>query len=84
MNTYRVFISHSHEDLEKVENIVKALKENGLTPMWDKNFRYGQGFHEQIKNFISHAHVFMPFITEAFSKRGWVHQETGYAMAYYR
>ncbi|MGO9015460.1 MAG: toll/interleukin-1 receptor domain-containing protein [Dissulfurispiraceae bacterium] len=81
METYRVFISYSHEDRELAEIIVNALKENGLKPMWDKNFNYGQGFHVQIKNFIAHSHVFMPFITETSSRRGWVHQEIGFATA---
>ena len=79
-DSYRVFISYSREDLELVKKIVKILESNGLTPMWDKNFRYGHGFHEQIKTFISHAHVFLPVITKTSSERGWVHQEIGYAM----
>lgn len=49
--------------------------------MWDKDFSYGKGFHGQIKNFISHSHVFLPIITESSSNKGWVHQEIGYAMA---
>ena len=81
MDTYRVFISYSHDDKEQVEKIVNILESNGLKPMWDQNFLYGQGFHEQIKNYIAHAHVFMPFITDASSQKGWVHQEIGYAMA---
>lgn len=81
METYRVFISYSHKDFELVQKIVAALEENGLTPMWDKNFAFGYGFHEQIQTFIAHAHVFLPVITGASSKRGWVHQEIGYAMA---
>lgn len=78
---YRVFISYSREDLRQVQSIVDVLKKNGLHPMWDDNIRPGAGFHDQIKNFIAHAHVFMPFITEASAKRSWVHQEIGYAMA---
>jgi hypothetical protein len=81
METYRVFISYSHKDQELVEQIVAALKANGLTPMWDKNFAFGYGFHEQIQTFIAHAHVFLPVITASSSERGWVHQEIGYAMA---
>jgi hypothetical protein len=49
--------------------------------MWDRNFAFGHGFHEQIKNFIAHAHVFMPILTNASCQRGWVHQEIGYALA---
>jgi hypothetical protein len=81
MGNYRVFISYSHEDRQMVEKVVQVLKQNGLTVLWDENFAFGHGFHEQIKNFISHAHVFMPIITRTSSQRGWVHQEIGYAMA---
>lgn len=49
--------------------------------MWDRNFAYGKGFHEQIEKFIAHAHVFLPIITETSDQRKWVHQEIGYAMA---
>jgi hypothetical protein len=81
METYRVFISYAHQDRKLVEEIVAALEANGLTPMWDKNFAFGYGFHEQIQTFIAHAHVFLPVITAASSERGWVHQEIGYATA---
>ena len=81
MSIYRIFISYSHEDQEVAGKLVKILEENGLIPMWDRDFITGDGFPEQIKNFIAHAHVFVPLITEASSKRGWVHQEIGYAMA---
>jgi hypothetical protein len=77
---YRVFISYSHQDRELVEQVAEILKPD-LTPMWDRDFRYGQGFHEQIKKFIAHAHVFLPVITKTSDKRKWVHQEIGYAMA---
>jgi hypothetical protein len=78
---YRVFISYSHQDAELVDRISTILEENGLQPMLDRSFSSGHGFTNQIKNFISHAHVFMPVITKESSSRGWVHQEIGYAMA---
>lgn len=78
---YRVFISYSHEDIEIVEKLVKILEDNDLEVFWDKNFATGIGFTMQIKNFISNAHVFVPVLTKVSSKRGWVHQEIGYAMA---
>jgi hypothetical protein len=81
MGSYRVFISYSHEDMGLAEKIVGILEEQGLTPMWDRNFAFGHGFHDQIKNFIAHAHVFMPILTNTSSQRGWVHQEIGYALA---
>ncbi len=78
---YRVFISYSHDDAPRVAKLEEILRENGLCPMRDQNFAFGCGFHEQIKTFIAHAHVFLPVITAASSRRGWVHQEIGYAMA---
>lgn len=77
----RIFISYSHTDLSLVEELVKIIEEDGMIAMWDKNFSAGVGFHDQIKDFIAHAHLFMPVLTDASSKRGWVHQEIGYAMA---
>jgi hypothetical protein len=81
MRNYRVFISYSHKDIDYVQKIARILEQNGLTPVWDKSFSFGYGFHEQIQNYIAHAHVFMPVITVESNKRGWVHQEIGYATA---
>jgi len=81
MSGYRIFISYSHADEPLVLKIEAILRANGFTPMRDRQFAYGSGFHEQIKLFISHAHVFLPILTKTSSERGWVHQEIGYAMA---
>jgi sugar/nucleoside kinase (ribokinase family) len=68
--SYRVFISYSHGDIETVQRVVEVLKANGLTILWDQDFAFGRGFHEQIKTFISYAHVFLPVITVKSSERG--------------
>lgn len=83
MDKYRAFISYSREDLKLVQKIVSVLNSEavGVQAVWDQNFAYGYGFHEQIKTFIAHAHVFLPVITDTSSHRGWVHQEIGYALA---
>lgn len=78
---FRVFLSYSHQDHEMVRQVVAILQRNGLSPMWDENFAFGQGFHDQIKNFIAHAHVFLPILTAASNERKWVHQEIGFATA---
>lgn len=77
---YRVFISYSHQD-QQLADCVEGVLRNTAQIMWDKEFRFGHGFHDQIKCFIAHSHVFVPIITENSSQRGWVHQEIGYAMA---
>jgi len=81
MDSYRVFSSYSHEDVDLAESIAYALNENGLTPLWDRHLSFGRGFESQIKSFIAHSHVFLPVITASSSVRGWVHQEIGYATA---
>ncbi len=78
---YRVFISYSHSDRALAEQIAALLDKNDLEPMWDRNFAFGQGFHEQIQLYIAHAHVFLPLLTAKSDARKWVHQEIGYAMA---
>ena len=79
---YRVFVSYSHQDKDLVWQVVQILKDIGLMPMWDRDFAYGAGFHDQIKIFIEHAHVFMPILTTKAGRRNWVHQEIGFAMAH--
>lgn len=81
MHRYRVFISYSHDDREYAQKLADILEENTLQPIWDKNINRGSFFDEQIKDYIAHSHVFMPVITAASTKRGWVHQEIGYASA---
>lgn len=78
---FRIFISYSHEDLHFAQATSQMLSELGYVPIWDPNIRPGTPFSDSIKTFIHHAHIFMPLITESSSKRPWVHQETGYAMA---
>ncbi len=78
---FRVFLTYFHQDAPLLRRIVEVLKHNDLEPMWDENLLIGRGFDEQIKNYIAHAHVFVPLLTPAADSRKWVHQEIGYAMA---
>ncbi|MFM7057759.1 MAG: toll/interleukin-1 receptor domain-containing protein [Planctomycetota bacterium] len=78
---YRVFVSYSHQNQQLVLGIRDLLQANGLQPMLDRDFAFGIGFHDQIRYFIEHAHVFLPIVTRESSQRGWVHQEIGYAIS---
>jgi hypothetical protein len=78
---YRIFIAYSHEDKDLLENAVKVLEGIGYVPLCDKNIMVGKPFTDEIKKMITHAHVFLPLLTENSSRRPWVHQETGYALA---
>jgi hypothetical protein len=78
---FRVFLSYSRKNTDLVAKLEKILRKNGVATMRDKHFAYGVGFQEQIRRYIEFAHVFVPVITKKSSKRGWVQQEIGYAIA---
>jgi hypothetical protein len=77
----RVFISYSHSNKEFVGKLIPVLEKCDIDVIWDNNLIAGSGFHDQIKDSIASAHIFLPLITKESSERGWVHQEIGYAMA---
>jgi hypothetical protein len=78
----RVFISYSHEDREMVKVVARVINENGMTAVFDKNgLRLGKEFPEQIIHCISHAHIFLPLLTQSSVSRAWAQQEIGYALA---
>src|SRR5437868_4284981 len=81
MYRFRVFVSYAGQDRQLAVILVDALKTLGLEPFWDKDIRPGTPFTDAIKGMISHAHLFMPIISQKSQERPWVHQETGYAMA---
>jgi len=79
----RVFISYSHEDKELVRILAEVIDKNGMESIYDdkQGLQIGTGFKEEIIHFISHAHIFLPLLTETSLKRPWVQQEIGYAVA---
>lgn len=78
---YRVFISYSHKDEDKIQDILDVLERNGLISTYDKTFIAGIPFKDQIEALISHSDVFVAILSENSVKAGWVHEEIGYAMA---
>jgi hypothetical protein len=79
---YRVFISYSSEDVDQKDILCTILKNNNLCPISSSEFALGHEFLDQIKKFISHAHVFMPVISRSSNKSSWVHEEIGLAIAH--
>ena len=78
----RVFISYSHGDEDLVRVLAEVIEENGMAAVFDqKGMKFGKDFPQQIIHFISHAHIFMPLLTETSVKRPWAQQEIGYALA---
>src|SRR5688572_5639910 len=81
-NRFRVFVSYSHSDSRLLDKVRKHLeKELNCDVRCSETLRPGSGFSQQIKEEISHAHLFVPIVTEISSTGGWVHQEIGFAMA---
>jgi hypothetical protein len=78
---FRVFICYARPDKEKATILASILKQNGLIPIYDEELPTGYGFHDGLKKFIAHAHVFLPLITDKSKESRWVHQEIGYALA---
>src|SRR4051812_41174276 len=77
----RVFISYSHKNREAFEAVSEALRVLGLIPWSDQDLAAGPGFTLQIQTKIAHSHLFVPILTPESHRRGWVHQEIGFAVA---
>ncbi|MFW6437959.1 MAG: toll/interleukin-1 receptor domain-containing protein [Armatimonadota bacterium] len=51
---FRIFISYSHEDIDKAERVHQIIEEMGLEPLWDDHIRPGMPFTDQVKGMIAH------------------------------
>src|SRR4051812_10661083 len=81
MNHYRAFISYSHGNEKEFRAVLRTLERRGLHVWSDRELTAGAGFTEQIRLRITHSHLFVPILTPESHKRGWVHQEIGFAVA---
>jgi hypothetical protein len=77
---YRVFVSFSHDDRDRVERIYHYLQGHNLNVRWTGSLLPGVRFAEQIREGISTAHLFLPVMTASAVARPWVHQEIGFAL----
>ena len=77
---YRVFVSYSHEDVDKAELILDHLRKIGAEPMSDQMIQGGTRFSDSIRWQIMCAHVFVSILTEESQRSTWVISELGYAM----
>ena len=82
MYPYRVFICYSRRDEPLERKLRRYLTQIGVEPMSNVHIPAGVPFPEDIMTKIGYAHVFMPLLTEESSRRPWVNQEIGYAMAF--
>ena len=81
---YRIFVSyaHEHKDEKLMRLVCKHLREKlGMYPVVDSDLTPGRAFTDEIQHKIASSHLFLPLLTVNSTKRPWVHQEMGYAMA---
>ncbi|MHB9026867.1 MAG: toll/interleukin-1 receptor domain-containing protein [Armatimonadota bacterium] len=77
MYPYRVFVSYSSNDTDRVEMVRQHLTALGAEPM---ELPPGMEFADEIKLRIAYAHLFIVLLTSASKESPWVHQEIGYAL----
>jgi hypothetical protein len=80
MYPYRIFVSYSHLDRETADGVAAHLRDLGLRPFSDIDFKFGEAFHELIREHILSAHIFMPLMTDSSIAQPWIHQEAGFAI----
>jgi len=77
----RIFLSHSHNDLDLVKSIKNGLEKHGVSVFVahtdidiDDDWRY------RILEELNNCHVFAALITDSFRKSDWTDQEAGIAI----
>lgn len=81
----QVFLCHANEDKDKVAEIYKKLKRNGIKPWMDKeDLKPGQQWDQEIQKAIKESdHVLIFFSKTSVDKRGYVQNEFKQALKVY-
>lgn len=81
MATLRIFISHSHADIEWCRPFVAALREQGHDP-WldDSNLKLGDPWPMEIEQELLARDIFMLIVTPESMKSDWVRRELAVAL----
>jgi len=86
--SYDIFISHSHEDYEKVNLYLKYLidKHDGLGEIFPvfiahKDITPTKKWEDEIVRALKSTKIFIAYITPNFKKSNWCDQECGFAYA---
>lgn len=79
----KIFISYSHNNIDKVELIVNELKKHSILEalVIASNREAGKLLSEKVKTGIKDAQIILPIITEESINEQWINQEIGYATA---
>lgn len=83
MVNYKIFISYSNDDKQKMHSLSKFMKKNGsFIPVVVANRRNaGMPLADKVAENIRNSDILLPILTENAIKNQWVNQEIGYAKA---
>jgi hypothetical protein len=77
---YRVFISHSSEDIWVAEQLAKAVEALGATTFLDvRDIAHGDKFAERIRDELPNCQELLALFTPWSRQRAWVRHEIGMA-----
>jgi hypothetical protein len=80
MDWQKIFISHSGQDNNLIDQFATSLRAIGSIPFLAERFpATGENVPEKIAEHIRDSNAFVPFITRASLGNQWVNQEIGYA-----
>lgn len=79
--TYDVFISYANEDKAFVQQLVSALKTQGLTVWYDEGqLRVGDSMLRQLEDGLEHSEYFVVVVSPNLLSRQWSQFEMGVAV----
>lgn len=79
----RVFISHSIEDREFVQQLSQAIEKAGATAyLLEEEGKPGTNWVQRMKKAIENSECVVTLLTRNGSRSPWVNQEIGFASAY--
>ncbi|MBL8413629.1 MAG: toll/interleukin-1 receptor domain-containing protein [Propionivibrio sp.] len=70
-----IFISYSHEDIERVRALVAILEANHLSVWWDRTIPAGKSYRQLIESAITDARCVVVLWTRHSIASKWVHEE---------
>ena len=74
-----IFISYSHQDYCKAEDIAAALQRMGWSIWWDKRLAAGEEFREEIKKALKEVHCVVVIWSKNSATSSWVKYEASAA-----
>ncbi|HVW97445.1 MAG TPA: TIR domain-containing protein [Mucilaginibacter sp.] len=81
--TPKIFISHSHQDRDFVDWLVRELRQNGIDVWWDADeLAIGDYIKNKIKEGILASSAFIIVLSEHSTKSAWVQFELNSALLY--